>query len=51
MLIDMQKVPLSLDEDVDRKEFLLNRSLFYRFKLYNPQTRAYEEKNFSLYYL
>lgn len=49
MLIDMQKVPLSLDEDVDRKEFLLNRSLFYRFKLYNPQTRAYEEKNFSSY--
>lgn len=49
MLIDMQKVPLSLEEDLDRKEFLLNRSLFYRFKLYNPQTRVYEEKNFSSY--
>ncbi len=49
MLIDMKKVPLSLKKDTDRKEFLLNRSLFYRFRLYNPQTKSFEEKNLSSY--
>lgn len=47
MSILMDKVPLSVPEDVDRKEFFLRRSLLYRYRLYNPQTGAYEEKNLA----
>ena len=47
LLIRMEKVPLSVSSDDDRKEFFLRRSLLYRYKLYNPQTGAYEEKNLA----
>ena len=49
MDLEMQKVPLSAPWDNDRSEYFLYRSLLYRFRLYNPQTKAYEEKNFTPY--
>ena len=47
LLIRMEKVPLTVPSDDDRKEFFLRRSLLYHYKLYNPQTGAYEEKNLA----
>lgn len=49
MNLEMQKVPLSAPLDNDRSEYFLYRSLLYRFRLYNPQTKAFEETNFTPY--
>lgn len=49
MDLEMQRVPLSVPLDNDRSEYFLYRSLLYRFRLYNPQTKAFEETNFTPY--
>lgn len=49
MNIKMKNVPLSALPDSDRKEFFLCRSLLYVFRIYNPQTQTFEEKNLSDY--
>ena len=47
MKLEMQKVPMSAEADENHEEFFKRRSLYYRYKLYNPQTQSYEHKNFT----
>lgn len=49
MKLQADKIPLSAEADNDRSDFFKQRSLLYRFNLYNPQTKKYEAKNFTPY--
>ena len=41
------RLPLSAEPDSDRREYKRLRSLFYRYEVYNPQTRRMEYKDLS----
>ncbi len=47
VIISMDSQPLSAQPDTDRSEFFRQRSLMYRFKIYNPQTGRMEDKNLT----
>lgn len=45
----VQNLSLSSEPDTDRREYQKLRSLYFRYEIYNPQTRRMEFKNLSPY--